>query len=73
MLVRKKFIHDLYTNNIQLNWTLIEPIIKDIRINKNQYHITMRIQFPIQLATTKTIHQSQGLSLDEFTFDPTNV
>jgi len=33
----------------------------------------MSIQFPIQLATIKTIHKSQGLSLDEFTFNPTSV
>jgi hypothetical protein len=71
MLVRKKSIHELYTNNIQLK--NIQPIIKDIRIDKNQSYINMRIQFPIQLATIKTIHQSQGLSLDEFTFDHTNV
>jgi hypothetical protein len=33
MLDRKKFTH-LYTNNIQPNWTPIEPIIKNIRIGK---------------------------------------
>jgi hypothetical protein len=51
MLVRKKPIH-LYTKSIQLNWTPIVPIIKDIRIDKNQSHITTRIQ----LTTLRTIH-----------------
>ncbi len=47
MLVREKYIH-LYINNyIQPNRTPIEPIIKDIRINKNQYDITKKNQFGI--------------------------
>jgi hypothetical protein len=68
---REKPTH-LYTYNIQPNWTQIEPIIKDIKIGKNQFHIITRIQLLIQLAAI-TIHQSQGLSLDDLTFDPTNV
>jgi hypothetical protein len=32
------FIH-LYTNNIQVDWTPIEPIVKNIRIEKNQFYI----------------------------------
>jgi hypothetical protein len=72
VLVREKSTQ-LHTNNIQSNWTPIEPIIKDIKIGKNQTHIITRIQFSIQLAIAKTIHQSQGLSLDELAFDPTNV
>jgi hypothetical protein len=39
MLTKEKFIH-LYTNNIQVDWTPIESIIKNIRIEKNSilYH-----------------------------------
>jgi hypothetical protein len=59
----------LYTKNIQLNWTPIVPIIKDIRIDKNRSRITTRIQ----LATLRTIHQLHGLLLNKLTFDPTNV
>jgi hypothetical protein len=36
---------------------MIESIIKDIRIGKNKIHITIKIQFSIQLTTTRTIHQ----------------
>jgi hypothetical protein len=33
----------------------------------------MKIQLLIQLATTRTIHQSQGLSLNDLAFGLTNV
>jgi hypothetical protein len=32
-----------------------------------------RIKFLVQLAITRTIHRSQGLSLDELALDPKNV
>ncbi len=63
----------LYTNNIQLNWTPIQPIINNRRIDKIQSHIIRKIQFPIQLVITITIYWSKGFSLDGLTFDPTNV
>ncbi len=47
MLVREKYMHLYIKNYIQPNRTPIEPIIKDIRINKNQYDITTKIQIPI--------------------------
>jgi hypothetical protein len=65
--------YNYYYNNIELKWTPIEPIIKYIRVGKSQSFIITRIQFSIQLVITKTIHGSQGLSLDELAFDPTNV
>ncbi len=72
ILVEENSIH-LHTNNIQLDWTPIEPIIKDIRIDKNQSPIIKRIEFPIQLIRKKTFYWSKGFSLDGLTFDPTNV
>jgi hypothetical protein len=33
----------------------------------------IRIQFPIQLGIIRTIHCSQGFSLDELVFDSINV
>jgi hypothetical protein len=56
-LIREKCNH-YYDNKIESKWTPIEPIIKDIRIGKSQSFIITRIQFLIQLATTKTIHRS---------------
>ncbi len=61
-LIRKIYIH-YYDNNIKSKWTPIELIIKYIRVGKSQSFIIIRIQFPIQLAITRTIHRSQGLSL----------
>jgi hypothetical protein len=56
-LAREKYNH-YYYNNIELKWTLIEPIIKDIRVGKSQLFIITRIQFPIQLVAIRTIHRS---------------
>jgi hypothetical protein len=61
------------TTTLNKNGTPIEPIIKDIRVDKSQSFIIISIQFPIQLVAPKTIHHSQGLSLDELAFDPSNV
>jgi hypothetical protein len=71
-LKREKYSH-YYDNDIELKWTPIEPIIKNIKIGKFQSFILTNIQFSIQLATLITIHHSQGLSLDELVFDPTNI
>jgi hypothetical protein len=71
-LTREKYSH-YYDNNIESKWTPIEPIIEDIKVGKSQSFIITRIQFSIQLVTIRTIHSSQGLSLYELVFDPTNV
>jgi hypothetical protein len=47
--------------------------LSKIKIGKNKSHIIKKIQFLIQLAIARTIHQSQGLLLDKLAFDPTNV
>ncbi len=56
-LTREKSNH-YYNNNIDSRWTLIEPIIKDIRVDKSQSFIIIRIQFPIQLVVIRMIHRS---------------
>jgi hypothetical protein len=58
-LAREKYNH-YYNNNIESKWTLIEPIIKNIKFGKSQFIIT-RIQFPIQLAIVRTIHRFERL------------
>ncbi len=72
ILIREKYSH-YYDNNIQSKWTPIEPIIKDIKVDKSESFIITRIQFLIQFVVVKTIHCFQGLSLDELVFDPINV
>jgi hypothetical protein len=64
----------LYTiENIESTWTPILPKVVEIHTGKSQSHRVTQIQFPIQLAAIRTIHRSQGLTLDELAFDPTNV
>ncbi len=45
ILTREKYNH--YYDNIESKWTLIKPIIKDIRVGKSQSFIITKIQFPI--------------------------
>jgi hypothetical protein len=56
-LTREKYNH-YYDNNIESKWTPIETIIKDVRVCKSQSFIITRIQFPVQLVASKTIHYS---------------
>lgn len=56
-------------SNIDSASTPVEPIVKEIRLGKNQTHLITRREFPIQLAAARTIHRSQGLSLDDVAFD----
>ncbi len=59
---------NFYEHKIHLTWTPIEPISKDIQIGSNSTHIITRMQFPIQLATTRTIYRTQGLTFDHLAF-----
>ncbi len=63
-LTRIKNAH-IYKNKIHPMWTPIKPISKDIHIGSNSTHIITRMQFPIQLVIKCTIHQTQGLTLDQ--------
>jgi hypothetical protein len=71
-LTRTKTGH-FYEQKIHPMWTLTKPISKDIQIGSNSIHIITKIQFPIQLVATHTIHQTQGLTLDHLAFDPNGV
>jgi hypothetical protein len=71
-LTRTKNGH-FYEQKIHRMWTPIKPISKDIQIGSNSIHIITKIQFPIQLVATHTIHWTQGLTLDHLAFDPNGV
>jgi hypothetical protein len=63
----------LYEHEIHPTWTPIEPISKDVQISSNSSHIITRTQFPIQLVVACIIHQTQILTFDYLSFDPTKV
>ncbi len=63
----------MYTTHIHETWTLIQPISKWIQVEADLSHLIAHTQYPIQPATTHTIHQSQSLTLDFLTFDPNGI
>jgi len=48
----------MYEHEIHHMWTPIEPISEYIQVGSNSSHIITITQFPIQLTTTRTIHQT---------------
>ncbi len=70
--IKNSHIYEKF-HTIDKKWITIKQKNVQIQIGSNHFHIIARIQFPIQLATTCTIHQTQGLTLDHFTFGPTNI
>jgi hypothetical protein len=71
-LTKTKNAH-FYEHKIHPTWTPIEPMFKDIQIGSNSTHTITRMQFPIQLVATCTIHRAQGLTLDHLAFDPNGL
>lgn len=63
----------LYNLTINTLWTPIFPITKEIFIGKSETKRLIRKQFPIQQAATRTIHRSQGLTLEEIALCPKKV
>jgi hypothetical protein len=64
---------NLYTTHIHETWTPIQPISKEIQIRKNSSHLITSTRYPIELATTRTIHWFQALTLDFLAFDPSGI
>ena len=65
---RKENKH-LYITNIDKSWTPILEITRKFRISKKTLVHTLRRQFPLRPAAAKTIHRSQGDTLDETVVD----
>jgi exonuclease III len=59
--------------DISNEWIPILRIAKPLSTTKNASHLKIRKQFPIKLASGRTTHRSQGLTLDNVAFDPTGI
>ena len=69
---RKKYT-TYYNNEIHHEWVPIFRIARPILRMTSNKNITIRKQFPIQLTCARTIHRSQGLTMETLAFDPTGV
>jgi hypothetical protein len=63
----------LNANDIDFEWMLIKALTQNIKVKKMQPRLIMKTKFLVQLAAAKTIHQAQGLTMDELLFHPTDV
>jgi len=60
-------------NDIDFEWLLIKALTQDIKVKKLQPCLIMKPKFIVQLPAAKTIHQAQGLTMDELLFHPTDI
>ena len=67
-----KKLASLYSFHISEDWIPILRIARPISIIEKTRHLKIQ-QFPIQLARARTIHRSQGLTLDNVAFDPSGI
>ncbi len=70
--IKNSHIYDQFVTTNK-KWTLVQQKIAKIQINSDPFHIITRIQFPIQIAITRTIHRAHGLTLDHLAFDPSGI
>ena len=60
---------EMYTKDTPRYWTPIGPIKKQLNISQKSQLNAIRIQFPIRCAAAKTIHRSQGQTLQSVVAD----
>ena len=70
---QKRKYASYYNQYITKDWILIIRIAKLIQKIWTSKKITIRKQFPIQLACARTIHRSQWLTMETLAFDPTTI
>ncbi len=70
--IKNSHIYEKFAT-IDKKWTPIEQKFAKTQINSDYSHIITRIQFPIQLTATRTIHRAHGLTLDRLAFDLSGI
>ena len=64
----RKIYEHLYKNNIDNKWTPIVPISRQFNVGKKHIEIC-RQQFPLRPAAAKTVHRSQGTTVENIVID----
>ena len=59
----------LYSVHVDKQWTPIVPISRQFQVGRSKSNQVMRKQFPLRHSSAKTIHRSQGDTLDEVVLD----
>ena len=62
----------LYTQHINPQWTPIQPLSRQFQVGRSHSAQVLRKQFPLRLSAAKTIHRSQGDTLDQVVVDFTS-
>ena len=65
---RKELKH-LYTEDTLSNWTPIIPLSIQFQVGKNKDTEINRKQFPLRCAAAKTVHRSQGSTMENIVVD----
>ena len=69
---RQKYKH-LYQPKIEQNWTPIMESKIEFQVNKHRFYKVLRRQFPLRCASAKSIHRSQGDTLEDYVIDFTGI
>lgn len=63
----------LYSPETPRTWTPLYRITREFQIGRNNFNTVTRSQFPIQAAAARTIHRSQGLTMNTLAIGPNKI